>query len=244
MDGIISKLGVELGERVLGTSQFQGTEVMTVADLTRMEARVDVGENDVVTISIGDTARISVDALPNKKLNGVVYEIANSATTSGAGTQEEVTNFEVRIRIVDKCPELRPGMSMTAVVETETKANVLTVPIQSITVRSNEKNGPPGAGGGNTSGDNSGGDGMATNDKVKEKVEKPKEVVFYVLNDIVKLTEVKRGISDDSYVEIVSGLDEGKEIVSGSYKTISRDLEDGVKVHVDNNKQKKMPDKN
>ena len=102
MDGTISDLKVEQGERVLGTSQFQGTTVMTVADLSRMEARVDVGENDIILISIGDTARIEVDAVQNKKLNGIVYEIGNSAKTKGLGTQEEVTNFQVKIRILDR----------------------------------------------------------------------------------------------------------------------------------------------
>ncbi len=237
MQGTISQLNIELGERVLGTSQFQGTTVMTVADLSRMEARVDVGENDVVLITIGDTARIEVDAIKAKKLNGVVYEIANTAKTSGSGTQEEVTNFQVKIRILDKDPGLRPGMSMTATIETETKQNVLSVPIASVTVRG-AKMGMMASGGGENPDE-----APAINEKVKEKVEKPKEVVFFVSNDVVKTTEVKRGISDDSFVEILSGLEEGKEIVSGSYKTISRDLEDGVKIRVENMKDKKNPEK-
>ncbi len=240
MDGTISQLNVELGERVLGTSQFQGTNVMTVADLSRMEARVEVGENDVVLIALGDTTRIEVDALQNKKLTGIVYEIANSATTKGLGTQEEVTNFEVKIRILDKDPGLRPGMSMTATIETETKQNVLAVPIQSITVRSEDKKNMQGMSGGGEGSD----ENMPINEKIKEKVEKAKEVVFCVANSVAKTTEVKRGIADDTYVEIVSGLEEGKEVVSGSYKTISRDLEDGAKVQVENDKAKKMKDKN
>jgi HlyD family secretion protein len=231
MDGTISDLKVELGERVLGTSQFQGTEVMTVADLSRMEARVDVGENDIVLIAIGDTARIQVDALPDKKLIGLVYEIGNSAKTKGLGTQEEVTNFEVRVRITDKDVILRPGMSMTATIETETKRNVLAVPIQSVTIRSDKKEKEKGS---------SEPDELAVNDtKIKQqKNEKPQEVVFVVDNSSAKVTGVKRGISDDSYTEIVSGLAEGKEVVSGSYKAINRELEDGIKVKVDNNKKK------
>jgi len=110
MAGIVSGLQVELGERVLGTAQFQGTQVMTVADLSHMESRVDVGENDIVLISIGDTARIEVDAITDRKLTGIVYEIGNAAKTRGLGTQEEVTNFEVKIRIVDTEPRLRPGI--------------------------------------------------------------------------------------------------------------------------------------
>ncbi|MBI4535769.1 MAG: efflux RND transporter periplasmic adaptor subunit [Ignavibacteriae bacterium] len=135
MDGTVSQLNSELGERVLGTNQFQGTDVMTIADLTRMEARVDVSETDVILVSVGDTARISVDAFPDKKVNALVYEIANTATSKGLGTQEEVTNFEVKMRIITAGLTLRPGMSMTGDVETETKLNVLAVPIQSVTTR-------------------------------------------------------------------------------------------------------------
>ncbi len=230
MDGIISELKVELGERVLGTSQFQGTDVMTVADLSRMEARVDVGENDIVLIRVGDTSRIDVDAIKDRKLTGSVYEIGNTAVTTSAGTQEEVTNFTVKIRILDKDVQLRPGMSMTAVIETQTKNNVIVVPIQSVTTRSvnkeNEKKEP----------DES--DAMAANDnRIKQKFEKPKEVVFLVENNAAKMVDVKRGISDDSYTEIVSGLKEGGDVVSGSYKSINRELEDGVKVKVDNAKK-------
>jgi HlyD family secretion protein len=230
MEGTVSALKVELGERVLGTSQFQGTTVMTVADLSKMESRIDVGENDVVLISKGDTARIDVDAFPERKLTGLVYEIGNTAKTKGLGTQEEVTNFEVRIRIVDKEVLLRPGMSMTATIETETKKDVITVPIQSVTVRNQnkeKKSGQPG-------------DDLAAGDtKIKQKVEKPKEVVFLIDNNVAKMVEVKRGISDDSYTEIVSGLSEGKEVVSGSYKTINRELEEGSKVKVENAKKAK-----
>jgi len=231
MDGTVSGLKVELGQRVLGTSQFQGTEVMTVADLSRMEARVDVGENDIGSISAGDTARILVDAIPEKKLTGIVYQIGNSAKTKGLGTQEEVTNFEVRLRILDKDVVLRPGMSMTATIETETKSNVLSVPIQSVTTRSPNKDKEK-MGGAEP-------DEMAANDaKMKQKNEKPKEVVFLVDNSAAKMVEVKRGISDDSYTEIVYGLQEGQQVVYGSYKSINRELEDGVKVKVDNTKNK------
>ncbi len=235
MDGTISELKVELGERVLGTSQFQGTEVMTVADLSRMEARVDVGENDVVLVALGDTARIEVDAIKDRKLVGLVYEIGNTAKTTGLGTQEEVTNFEVKIRIQDKDVVLRPGMSMTGIIETKTKSNVLAVPIQSVTTRSmnkekmGEKKEP----------DESA--EMAANDsRIKQKIEVPKEVVFVVENNVAKMVEVKRGISDDSYTEILGGIGEGKEVVSGSYKAINRELDDGAKVKVENAKIKNV----
>lgn len=224
MAGTVSQLNVELGERVLGTSQFQGTTVMVIADLSRMEARVDVGENDIILVSIGDTARIEVDALQNRKLNGVVYEIGNTAKTKGLGTQEEITNFQVKIRILEKDVILRPGMSMTATIETETRENVITVPIQSVTTRSSTKD--------KVSSDGS--DEMAANDsRIKQKTEKIKEIVFVVENNVVKAREVTRGISDDSYTEIVSGLDENVEVVSGSYKAINRELEDGAKVKVE-----------
>jgi len=231
MEGTVSQLKVESGERVLGTSQFQGTTVMTVADLSRMEARVDVGENDIITISLGDTARIDVDALPERKLTGIVYEIGNSAKTKGLGTQEEVTNFEVKIRIVDKDVVLRPGMSMTATIETETKKNVVAVPIQSVTTRSGNR-GKEQEGGDNAD------ESVANDSRIKQKVEKPKEIVFVIDNNVAKSIEVKRGISDDSYMEIISGLDEKKEVVSGSYKAINRELEDGSKVKVENAKRK------
>lgn len=231
MAGTVSALNVELGERVLGTSQFQGTTVMTVADLSKMEARVDVGENDIILISIGDTARIEVDAVQNRKLNGVVYEIGNTAKTKGLGSQEEVTNFEVKIRITEKGVTLRPGMSMTATIETETRSNVIAVPIQSVTTRSSSKEKE------NKPRDES--EEMAANDsRIKQKVEKVKEIVFLVDNNVAKAHEVTRGISDDSYTEIVSGLEESKEIVSGSYKAINRELEDGVKVKIENVKKK------
>ena len=234
MDGTVSQLLVERGERILGTSQFQGTNVMTVADLSRMEARVDVGENDIVLISLGDTARIEVDAVKARKLVGIVYEIGNAAKTKGLGTQEEVTNFVVKIRILDKDVPLRPGMSMTATVETETKNNVLAVPIQSVTTRTPGKMKM-----GEKKDSDEGEDmAMAANDsKIKQKVEKPKEVVFIVENNAAKMVTVQRGISDDSYTEIIGGLDPGKEVVSGSYKAINRELDDGVKVKIENSKK-------
>ncbi len=239
MDGTVSALSVELGERVLGTAQFQGTQVMTVADLSHMESRVDVGENDIVLISLGDTVRIEVDAITDKKLTGIVYEIGNTAKTRGLGTQEEVTNFEVKIRIVDREPRLRPGMSMNATIETETKRDVLTVPIQSVTVRM-----PEGMMDGDKPADEDGEDSgamPANNARAKKKAEKPKEVVFIVEDNAVKSYEVKRGISDDAYTEITSGIKADQEIVSGSYKAINRELKDGAKVHVENDMKKDKP---
>jgi HlyD family secretion protein len=236
MDGTVSQLNSELGERVLGTNQFQGTDVMTIADLSRMEARVDVSENDVVLVSIGDTARISIDAFPDQKVNAIVYEIANTAKSKGLGTQEEVTNFEVKMRVVDRSVQLRPGMSMTGDIETETRQMVLAVPIQSVTARAPKVEMKEGGG------DGQAGAVVVANAGPKARAEnKPKEIVFVVDNGQVKATPVKRGISDGSFIEIMEGVNEGVQVVSGSYKAINRELEDGTKVKIE--EQKKMADK-
>lgn len=234
MDGTVSQLNSELGERVLGTNQFQGTDVMTIADLSKMEARVDVSETDVILVSVGDTARIAVDAFPDKKINALVYEIANTATSKGLGTQEEVTNFEVKMRIVDKDATLRPGMSMTADIETETKHDVFAVPIQSVTTRA------PKMPSGEEGGDGQRGAVVVSNERIGRGRgdNKPKEIIFVVEGGVVKAVPVKRGISNDAYVEITDGVSEGVEVVSGSYKAINRELEDGTKVRVE--EQKKM----
>jgi HlyD family secretion protein len=232
MDGTVSQLNSEKGERVLGTQQFQGTDVMTIADLSRMEARVDVSETDVILVHLGDTARISVDAFPEKKVNAVVYEIANTATSKGTGTQEEVTNFTVKMRIVDKGLVLRPGMSMTGDIETETKQNVLTVPIQCVTTRAPKMEMKEGAG------EQQPMPAATSAASAKAKTEnKPKEIVFSVENGVAKAVPVKRGISSDQYVEISDGVKEGMEIVTGSYKAINRELEDGAKVRLEEAKK-------
>lgn len=230
MDGTVSQLNSELGERVLGTVQFQGTDVMTIADLSRMEARVDVSENDVILVSIGDTARISVDAFPDRKANAVVYEIANTATSKGLGTQEEVTNFQVKMRVIEAAITLRPGMSMTADIETETKHNILCVPIQSLTTRvpkTEMKQGPPEEQA-----------PMAASTSAKKKEEnKAQEIVFVVDNGVAKSAPVHRGISDDQWIEITSGVKDSVLVISGSYKAINRELEDGSKVRIEEPKK-------
>ena len=239
MDGTVSQLNSELGERVLGTAQFQGTDVMTIADLSKMEARVDVSENDVILVSIGDTARISVDAFPDRKVNAIVYEIANTGRSKGLGTQEEVTNFTVKMRVVDRDVALRPGMSMTADVETETKSGVLAVPIQSVTTRMPKpemKEGEQGAAEGQGAPAPPQQAAMAA-----RRQERPKEIVFVVENGVVKAVQVKRGISNDSHVEVTEGVTEGMEVVSGTYRAINRELEDGSKVRVE--EPKKQPGK-
>ncbi len=204
---------------------------MTIADLSRMEGRVDVSETDVILVSVGDTARVDVDAFPDRKVKAVVYEIASTAKTQGLGTQEEVTNFEVKMRILDKDVKLKPGMSMTGDIATETKENVLAVPIQSVTIRI-----PKDEISEEGSGDEDGAVAVSNN-RARRRRDKAKEIVFLVEGGIVKAAPVKRGISDDSYVEITEGLEEGNEVVSGSYKAINRELEDEARVSVEEPKK-------
>jgi HlyD family secretion protein len=138
MAGTVSSRTSEVGERVAGTGQFNAAEVMRVADLSSMEVRVNVNENDVVNVKVGDRARVNIDAYPGRRFAGAVKEIASAAKTLGLSTQEEVTNFQVKIRITDKDVALRPGMSASVDIETRTVENVIAVPIQAVTVRSRE----------------------------------------------------------------------------------------------------------
>jgi HlyD family secretion protein len=231
MTGVISQLISELGERVSGSTFTQGTEIMTVADLSTMEARVDVGENDVVLVSKNDTARIQVDSYPDRIFVGTVSQIANTAKSRGLGTQDEVTNFEVRIRITTpEGVQFRPGMSMSADIETETKSNVLTVPIQSVTVRvpkKEQKESPKE------------GEAQFEASKKKKEEEKMEEVVFVVKDGTAKTIPVKRGISNDAYVEVKADGLEGQDVVAGPFKAINRDLEVDSKVKIDNKSERK-----
>jgi HlyD family secretion protein len=223
IDGKVTSLPIELSERVLGSSFSQGTHLMTVADLNNIEARVEVDENDVVLVSVGDTARIEIDAFGDEKFVGLVSQIGNSAQTTGMGTQDEVVNFEVRIKLVDPNERLRPGMSCDADVETETKVDVVAVPIQSVTARMDKPQRGEG-GGPNGEEDEEG--------SAPKKISKPKEVVFVAADGIAKKVEVETGISDDTYIEIVSGLSGGEKVVSGPYRAISKELSDSTKVRV------------
>ncbi len=227
MNGTISQLNIERGERVLGSGFSQGTNIMTVADLTQMEADVEADENDVVLVSLGDKASVKLDAFNNKLFDGIVTEIGNSAKTKGLGTQEEVVNFEIKITLQELNDHIRPGMSCNADIETETKNNVLSVPIQSVTARS--ENPPP-----------SDAQGLnASSDKMKGKRRnvKPKEVVFVAKGNKAVMKEVKIGISDDTFIEIVEGLKPGDDVVSGSYKAISKELKDGARLIIQNKKE-------
>jgi HlyD family secretion protein len=227
MDGVVTKLNVELGERVFGAGFSMGSDIMTISDLRNIEAVVEVDENDVVLVSIGDTATIKVDAFKDQEFIGLVSEIGNSANTLGLGTQNEVVNFEVKIKLINPKITLRPGMSCTSDIETETIANVLSVPIQSVTTRE----------GGPTDGEMpEGGEGeefQQVKEVKKEKITKTQEVVFLVKNGKAKKVDVETGLSDDNYIVVIKGLEGGEQVVSGSYKAISRELNDGLQVRVE-----------
>lgn len=233
IDGVVTQRIIKVGERVSGSSFTQGTEIMTISDLSIMEARVEVNENDVVLISIGDTARIDVDAYPDRVFNATVYQIANTATTTGLGTQEEVTNFEVRLVMSTEGELFRPGMSCSAKIETETRQDVIAVPLQCVTTREKKGKGK----------EFDGGDGEeeysdveidGVTDRVGMEKDKPQEVVFVVRDGRARQLPVEVGISSDTYIEIIEGLDEGMDVVTGSYRAISRELNDSSQVRIDN----------
>ncbi len=219
VDGVISRLPIEEGERVVGTIQMTGTEMMRIANLSIMEVQVDVSENDILKVSVGDSADIEVDAYLERKFKGLVTEIANSASTVGttsALTTDQVTNFVVKIRMdqnsysdlitpVQPYP-FRPGMSASVEINTQTVDDVLTVPIIAVTTRDINKK---------------------KEEEESDLEEDLKEVVFVCSSDTVKMIPVVTGIQDDSYIRIVDGIDEGTEIVSGPYSTVARKLEEG-----------------
>jgi HlyD family secretion protein len=245
MTGTISKLNSRLGERVLGTVQNLGTEIMTIADLNEMEARVDLGENDVVLIAPHQTAQLEVDAFKDRKFTGVVTEVANSSndssttmtSSSASNNNQDATKFQVKIRIQEK-EDFKPGMSVTAEISTRFRTNVITVPIASVTTRmpkekEKDKNGTKVAAadpvpdkGTNVCATNA----VSKTDAKAKGPAKPIEVVFLMEGERAKMVPVKIGISDDNYWEITQGLAEGQEVVSGGYRAISRDLEDNKKI--------------
>jgi HlyD family secretion protein len=248
LDGIVSARISEIGERVVAQSSFTGTEIMDVADPSNMEVQVNVNENDVPKVKVGDGASIAIDAYPDRKFAGVVREIASSAentgaTGSGSSAQatntstDEVTNFLVKISIVDKDAPLRPGMSATADIDTQTDADVVTVPIQSVTVRdaagltSEEVEKRKAAENlAKTGNDLKLAAGRADAVKARQQF---RRVVFVKEGDKVKLRTVETGIADDTYIEVKSGVKPGEEIVSGSYAAISRTLKDGSLVKIE-----------
>ncbi len=242
MTGTISALNVEVGERVLGTIQMAGTELMRIANLDKMEVLVDVNENDIVKVEYADTAIIEVDAYLGKKFKGVITEIANSASVSGTGT-DVVTNFEIKILILKESYQnlipndnkihypFRPGMSATADIQTNTKFNVLSVPIQSITTRTDstgvvaEKKE-----GAENEDENENQENQENTDKKEKKEAKPIEVVFLFNKGKALMKEVKTGIQDDNYIEILSGISDSTEVITAPYSVISKKLKNDMPV--------------
>ena len=238
-DGTISVLNVELGERVLGTQQMAGTEILRVANLNNMEVEVDVNENDIVKIKVGDKANVEVDAYLKKQFKGVVTSISNSA--SSTLTADQVTNFKVKVRILKESYQdllegkpstyspFRPGMTATVDIITNTKSNILTVPISSVVVKSDTaavkeiKVEDP------------------NEEKSKPKSDKKFECVFVKVGNKAKIRIIKTGIQDDTNIEVLSGLKKGDVVITGPYTTVSKELNSGDKVSLktDNAKEGK-----
>ena len=248
LDGIVTLLNSKLGERVVATNQFAGTEVMRVADLNHMQAVVDVNENDVVHVKIGDSAAVSIDAYGDKKFAGKVEQIANTGKTTGTGTQEEVTNFEVKINLDPQGIRLRPGLSCTAEIRTDLVKNAVSVPMQSVTIRTGDSTMSPEEierkkqlDQAKEKADNN---AEVENERLakltqKEEREKLKKVVFLKDGRKAKMVEVTTGIADDANIEIKNGVKVGDEVISGSYSAVSRKLKDGAPVVMEKAEKKK-----
>lgn len=245
MSGTISSLSVELGERVVGTSMMSGTELLRIADLTRMEVEVEVNENDIVRVALHDTAMIEVDAYPDTRFTGMVSEIPVSANTTGVST-DQVTNFMVKIlvfresyedKISDSNPyPLRPGMSATSDIHTDRRSGVFSIPIQAVTTRLDTaglKTMPTASK--ETTGQISS-DGTTSSNTIstpaKPSNDDPIVVVFVVSDGKAWLKQVKTGIQDNTYIEITEGLDHDAEIIIAPYSAISRQLKDDMNVEV------------
>ncbi|MEP7169496.1 MAG: efflux RND transporter periplasmic adaptor subunit [Bacteroidota bacterium] len=246
VDGTISKLSVEKGERVVGTSQMAGTEIMRIANLNEMEVSVDVSENDIVRVHLNDTSIIDVDAYMDRKFKGVVTEIANSANITGQST-DQVTNFTVKIRILresyqDLIPKensayspFRPGMSATVEIQTKRASNVIAVPIQAVTTRdtalkeSSKAVKRPKSDDEDESDNNETATAKTTKTSDSQKVN---ECVFLIQDGKAKMTSVKSGVQDNMYIEIISGLKEGDQVATGPFSVISKTLKDGNKLKV------------
>ena len=233
VSGTISKLNVEKGERVAGASQFSaGTEILRIANLAMMEVIVSVNENDIVRVSLNDTALVEVDSYLNRKFKGIVTSIATSANVSGLSA-DQVTNFDVKIRMLpdsygDLIPKntpnaspFRPGMSATVDIQTETALNILTVPIQSVTAREDS-----------TKMEKKEGEKESKQAEETKRAEPVQEYVFLQKGGIASLQKVKTGIQDNTYIQITEGLKAGDEVISGPYRAVSKSLKDGDKVEV------------
>lgn len=238
VDGTVSKLNNRKGERVVGTAQMAGTEILRIADLTKMEVQVDVNENDIVRVHLNDTAEITVDAFGERKFKGIVTEIGNSANTAGV-TADQVTNFPVKILILPESyadlqknlqpneSPFRPGMTASVDIKTKTVSNVVSVPIGAVTTSVGKEDAP--------SGDEEG-EGPPPESNVqdnKEQVaedEEIEEVVYLYADGKAKKVVVTTGIQDNNYIEIVKGVADGAEVIAGPYRVVSKQLNDGAVV--------------
>jgi len=247
VDGTISKLNVEKGERVVGTSQMAGTEMMSLANLNEMEVSVDVNENDIVRVNVGDTSTIEVDAYLGKKFKGIVTEVSNSANTTSGMSTDQVTNFKVKVRILRESYSdiqdaehpaksvFNPGMSATVDIMTKKVNGVLSVPIQAVTTRDTtqkDKAGMKGKGPEDLEEDIDAVKVVDEKAKDKEKEEKKSECVFIIESGKLKLIAVKVGVQDNNYIEIKEGLKEGQTVVTAPYSLISKILKEGDAVEV------------
>lgn len=247
MEGIVTLLNVKKGERVVGTAQMAGTEMMRIADMNKIEIRVDVTENDIPKVNIGDSAIVNVDAYIERKFKGIVYQIASSqtgaatASSTGAATTNEVTNYKVFIRLLPESyadlidpnkPRnfpFRPGMTASADIQTTTKSNILTVPINAVTTRNKNED---------KKGDNKdekNGSAAGNSDATTPMDDEDKQIVVFVYDkttQTVRKVVVETGIQDTRYIEILSGLKEGQEVVTEPYNVIYRTLKDDLKVLV------------
>src|SRR6266567_1505131 len=228
IDGTVTILNSKLGERIVATGQFAGTEVMRVADLSRMQAVIDVNENDVPNVKIGDKANVKIDAYGDRKFKGTVAQIGNTGKTTGSGTREDVL--------------LRPGLSCTADIETNMVKDAIAVPMQAVTIRTGESNLSPEEiekrklkTAARDKADNNADYVNERQEKAAQKEEREKlaKVVFLKKNGKAQSIKVTTGISDDTYMEIKTGVQPGDEVISGSYSAISRKLKDGAKVAYD-----------
>ena len=224
MSGTVSALNKEQGEIALG-SQFQKDVILTVADLNAMEAEVNVDENDIMSIALGQEAEIEVDALPGQQLKGVVSEIGSSAVSQGQGTTEQKTEFEIKIAILNPPKTLRPGMTASANITTKVNDSALSVPLQAVAARSVDQLAMKGQ--------------KRKDAETKYQADKDGfvEIVFCIENGKAVARQVKTGIQGEDLIEVTSGLKEGDEIVTGSYRAISKDLDNGAVVNVDNTKK-------
>ena len=249
-DGTVTGLTVEEGERVLGNSQMAGTEMMRISLLDRMEVLVEVNENDIVNVTLKDTARIEVDAYPERVFNGIITEIANSAQITGAGSSEQVTNYQVKVRIVTPhnlessgqklvantlfenpelsyVPNFRPGMSATVDIETETAVDVVSIPIQAVTIRDFAKDKRKLSAKDSTKYDQELNPEDSNFNGLKVQSEDIRKDVFKVIDGKAERIEVKTGISDNMHIQITNGVSMGDEIVVGGYRVLSRTLKNG-----------------